>query len=249
MRLDKYLLSQGLAESRSKAVHLIKTGQIQVNDSVCTKQSYKVKASDVVETKSSFKYVSRAGYKMEATFMTHDLNVKGHNVLDIGCSTGGFSDFFLQEGAAKVVGLDVALGCVDRKLLKDPRFSFMGGANACDVKSLESRIGGERFDLISTDVSNSLLEEVLPKAGAFLKRGGLLVALFKPPYEVDRRIRSDEEMEGLTREFDSWLLEGYEIVHKDISPIKGGSKNKGTMEVVYVLRLIATADPGSSEYL
>ena len=56
-------------------------------------------------------------------------------------------------------------------------------------------------------------------------------------------------MEGLTREFDSWLLEGYEIVHKDISPIRGGSKNKGTMEIVYVLRPIITADPGSSEYL
>jgi len=249
MRLDKYLLSQGLSESRSKAVHLIKTGQVQVNDSVCTKQSYNVKASDVVEAKAPFKYVSRAGYKMEATFTRHDLNIKGLNALDIGCSTGGFSDFFLQEGAARVVGLDVALDCVDRKLLKDPRFSFLGGANACDVKSLESCLGGERFDLISIDVSNSLLEEVLPKASAFLKRGGLLVALFKPPYEVYRRIRSGEEVEGLTREFDSWLLECYEIVHKDISPIKGGSKNKGTMEVVYVLRPITTTNTGSPKYL
>ena len=179
MCLDKYLLSQGLAESRSKAVHLISSLRYP-GKRLCsrTKQSYKVKASDVVEAKSPFKYVSRAGYKME-TFMMHDLNVKGLNVLDIGCSTGGFSDFFLQEGAAKVVGLDVALDCADRKLLKDPRFSFIGGANACDVKSLESCIGGEMFDLISTDVSNSLREEVLPKTSAFLKRGGLLVALFR----------------------------------------------------------------------
>ena len=243
MRLDKHLFSQGLASSRSKAVHLIKTGQIRVNGSICTKQSYNIKATDVVEAKAPFKYVSRAGYKMEATFTRHELNIKGLSILDIGCSTGGFSDFFLQVGAARVVGLDVATDCVDRKLLLNPRFSFLGGANACDAKSLESRLREEGFDLISIDVSNSLLEEVLPKASAFLKRGGLLVALFKPPYEIDKRLRSDEEVGSMTRQFDSWLMEGYDIVHKDMSPIKGGSKNKGTMEIVYVLRPITTTNP------
>ena len=99
MRLDKHLFSQGLASSRSKAVHLIKTGQIRVNGSICTKQSYNIKATDVVEAKAPFKYMSRAGYKMEATFTRHELNIKGLSILDIGCSTGGFSDFFLQVWA------------------------------------------------------------------------------------------------------------------------------------------------------
>ena len=84
MRLDKHLFSQGLASSRSKAVHLIKTGQIRVNGSICTKQSYNIKATDVVEAKAPFKYMSRAGYKMEATFTRHELNIKGLSILDIG---------------------------------------------------------------------------------------------------------------------------------------------------------------------
>ncbi len=235
MRLDKYLLDKGLAVSRSKAVHLIKTNSVLVNGESCIKQSYNVKASDKVEVRSSFKYVSRAGYKIESIFRKYGLIVKGKAILDVGCSTGGFSDFFLKEGAAKVVGIDIASDCVDGSVLGNSLFQFHGGIDATDAKALEECLGSNRFDLISLDVSNSVLKDLLPIVSPYLTNGGLIIALFKPPYELNKRIRSLEEADGFTDEFDSWLQRGYEISHKDGSPIKGGAKNKGTMELIYVL--------------
>lgn len=235
MRLDIYLHENGYAESRSRAVHLIKTGNVLVNGAVRLKQSFNVRAGDSVEVLSDFRFVSRAGYKIEAVFRKHGLSARGLRVLDVGCSTGGFSDFFLQDGAEMVVGVDIAESGVDGKVLSDPRFRFRGRVNALDTGSLNRALGGERFDMISVDVSNALLKEVLPNLNRFLKEGGRIIALFKPPYEISRIIKSPEEAAGLTAEFDAWVEQEYKVLYKEISPIKGGSKNRGTMELVYVL--------------
>jgi predicted rRNA methylase YqxC with S4 and FtsJ domains len=135
----------------------------------------------------------------------------------VGCSTGGFSDFFLQQDAAKVVGLDLARDIVDPRILANVRFTFYGGTDACDIAVLSGCLGEEKFDIISVDVSNVLLKEILPIVGAFLKPDGLILALFKPPYETGRLLGILEEADALTREFDIWLEERYAIVGKEIS--------------------------------
>jgi 23S rRNA (cytidine1920-2'-O)/16S rRNA (cytidine1409-2'-O)-methyltransferase len=236
MRLDLYLVNKGLSETRSRAVHLIKTGNVQVNGVACHKQSYNVKLTDKVEIKAAFKYVSRAGYKIEAIFNKLSLRAAGKSILDVGCSTGGFSDFFLQQDAAKVVGLDLARDIVDPSILANARFTFFGGTDARDSAVLSGCLREEKFDIISVDVSNVLLKEVLPKVGAFLKPDGLILALFKPPYETGRLLGIQEEADALTHEFDTWLQERYEIIGKEVSPLRGGTKNRGTMEIVYALR-------------
>jgi 23S rRNA (cytidine1920-2'-O)/16S rRNA (cytidine1409-2'-O)-methyltransferase len=214
---------------------MIKTGNVLVNGAACLKQSYNVKLHDAVDIKTAFKYVSRAGYKIEAVFRKLGLDAAGRAVLDVGCSTGGFSDFFLQQGAAKVVGLDVARNIVDPSVLAHQRFKFCGGVDARDIRSLQSCLDDEIFDIISVDVSNALLKDVLPVVSGFLKADGLILALFKPPYEAGKRLGLKDDADILTREFDIWLEERYRIVAREISPLRGGPKNRGTMEVVYVL--------------
>ncbi|MDM7935526.1 MAG: SAM-dependent methyltransferase [Methanothrix sp.] len=236
MRLDLYLAKGGLAESRSRAVHLIRTGKVRVNGKECRRQSRDVKAQDRVELLESFKYVSRAGYKIEAILRESGIDVRGRAVLDVGCSTGGFSDFFLQGGASRVVGVDLALQCVHPRILADPRFRFFGGVDSRVPDALSSCLGDEQFEIISVDVSRSPLEEVLPGLKRFLRSGGVIIALFKPPYETGRSLSSQVGSEEITEEFDSYASRDFEILRKYISPLRGGAKNRGTVEIFYILR-------------
>ncbi len=233
MRLDIYLVGQ--VGSRSKAVHLIKSGKVAVNGTICMKQSYNVKPGDRVEIIEGFKYVSRGGYKIEPIFRDRSSELKGINVLDVGCSAGGFSDFFLQNGAARVVGIDIAESCVDTKLLRDPRFKFIGGIDARDLRGLRDSLGEERFEIIAVDVSNVSLRDVLPNLKEFLSHEGRIVALFKPPYEIDGG-SSRRDASRAKSSFELWLAPEFEILQICESPIRGGSKNKGTVEYLYLLR-------------
>lgn len=234
MRLDIYLVE--IAGSRSKAVHLIKSGKVMVNGAVCRKQSYRVRPGDRVEIVEGFRYVSRGGYKIEAVFQGRYDDLRGLSVLDVGCSAGGFSDFFLQHGAARVWGIDIAEECVNPALLGDPRFRFTGGVDARSPVELAKHLGDERFDLISVDVSNVSLRDVLPNLRGFLRDNGMIVALFKPPYEIDGGHR-DEDVERARSSFERWLEPEFEVVHACPSPIRGGPKNRGTVEYLYLLRL------------
>ncbi|MDH7597805.1 MAG: SAM-dependent methyltransferase [Methanothrix sp.] len=233
MRLDIYLVE--IAGSRSKAVHLIKSGKVLVNGAVCRKQSYRVKPSDRIEIVEGFRYVSRGGYKIESLFQGRSDDIRGLSVLDVGCSAGGFSDFFLQHGAARVVGIDIAEGCVNAAMLSDPRFRFIGGVDARSSEELVKHLGDERFDLISVDVSNVSLREVLPNLRRFLRSSGSIVALFKPPYEIDGGHR-EEDAERARNSFERWLVPDFEVIHSCPSPIRGGPKNRGTVEHLYLLR-------------
>lgn len=233
MRLDIYLVET--VGSRSKAVHLIKSGKVMVNGAVCRKQSYRVKPADRVEIVEGFRYVSRGGYKIEAVFQGRSDEIQGMSVLDVGCSAGGFSDFFLQHGAARVVGIDIAEECVDPAVLSDPRFRFIGGVDARSSEELVKHLGDERFDLISVDVSNLSLRDVLPGLKRFLKSNGRIVALFKPPYEIDGGHR-DADVERARSSFERWLGPEFEVIHSCPSPIRGGPKNRGTVEYLYMLQ-------------
>jgi len=236
VRLDSYLVGRGLARTRSKAVHLIRTGKVTVNGEVATKQSRSVGDGDRVELLSGFTYVGRGGYKLEGFARAVGLECAGKRVLDVGCSTGGFTDFFLQNGAASVVAVDVTGDVIDRGLLANPRLRFVGGIDARDADALRGRLGDVAFDLISVDVSNVTLGEVLPGLAPFLAPGGLIVALFKPPYEGGRGRVDAAGAEALAARFEASLTGSLEVVARELSQLRGGTKGTGTREMFYLLR-------------
>ena len=236
MRLDHYLVKKGLVTSRSKGVHLIKTGNVIVNGKVVMKPSYNVKDYDKVELLSKYRYVGRGGYKIES-FLRDRIGCKGKSVLDIGCSIGGFSDYFLRQNASKVVAIDIASDIIDKRLLKNSRLKFFGNVDASDEKSLRAILCGEKFDIISIDISKRSLKEILPVASKFLKADGFIVTLFKPQYEGCKSVPQEEKITELMSNFENWLRKDYIVIHKDISRFRGGSKNKGRKEVFYLLTL------------
>lgn len=236
VRLDSCLVERGLARTRSKAVHLIRTGKVTVNGEVATKQSRSVGDIDRVELLSGFDYVGRGGYKLEGFARGVGLECAGKRVLDVGCSTGGFTDFFLQGGAASVVAVDVAGDVIDKGLLANPRLTFMGGVDAREADALRSRLGDKVFDIVSIDISNVSLGEVLPGLARLLAPGGLIVALFKPPYEGGRGHVNAAGAEALAARFEASLAGAFEVVARELSQLRGGTKGTGTREMFYLLR-------------
>jgi 23S rRNA (cytidine1920-2'-O)/16S rRNA (cytidine1409-2'-O)-methyltransferase len=236
VRLDSYLVQQGLARTRSKAVHLIRTGKVTVNGEVAAKQSREVGDRDRVELLSWFTYVGRGGYKLEGFARGVGLECAGKRVLDVGCSTGGFTDFFLQAGAASVVAVDVAGDIIDKWLLADPRLTFVSGLDARDADALRFRLGDVTFDIISVDITNVPLGDVLPGLARLLAPGGLIVALFKPPYEGGMGRVDEAGAEALATRFEASLAGSFEVVARGLSQLRGGTKGTGTREMFYLLR-------------
>lgn len=236
MRLDVYLVSTGLVQTRNRALHLIKTGMVFVNGKQEIKQSRSVEPSDIIKLKEEFRYVSRGGYKIEKIFQNSGLAVSGSEVLDLGCSTGGFSDFFLQNGALKVIGVDIADEKPHKKIMTDPRFIFRGGVDVRNADALYAAAEGKKYDFISIDLNNVCLTAFLSRAAQLLKKGGLLVVLFKPPYETGSKVIAPDKLGVITASFVKEIAPQFVILKSDVSPIRGGALNRGTMEALFLLR-------------
>ena len=184
-RVDNLLVHQGLARSRTHAQALIIAGQVCIGDKLILKPS-ETYASDVtlrLKEGAASRYVSRGGEKMEGALKFAALNVSGLRVLDIGISTGGFTDCLLQHGAKEVIGLDVGHNQLDWKMKTDPRVKAFEGINA---RAIPSEIVGEPFELVVIDVSFISLTLVLSEALKHLKKEGVCLALIKPQFEVRR---------------------------------------------------------------
>ncbi len=194
-RLDQALVERGLCDSREKARRAIMAGQATINQRPAHKPSDPVKPQDEVALIAPEKFVSRGGLKLEHALQEFRLDVAGQTVIDLGASTGGFTDCLLQHGAAKVYAVDVGRGQLARKLQQDPRVIVRDGVNAryLDggvVTTRGSRSNppciGERLDLITIDVSFISLTLILPAAYQWLKPRGKIVALIKPQFEAGR---------------------------------------------------------------
>ncbi len=183
MRLDKYLVAQNLFSSREKAQTAIKHQTVKVDGEIVTKASMEITERMQVEVIDLFnKYVSMGGLKLEKAIQTFGLHLVGKRVLDIGASTGGFTDCALQHGAAHVVAVDVGTHQLDESLRLDPRITCLENQDFRDL-TLE-QTDGEPFDLIVSDVSFISLTLILPYCRPFLKPEGQVVLLIKPQFEA-----------------------------------------------------------------
>jgi len=182
-RLDRLMVDRGLAESREKAQALIMAGEVRVNGQKAAKPGHTVEDDCTLEVLSRPPYVSRGGFKLAGALRHFALDVAGKVCLDIGSSTGGFTDVLLQAGALRVHAVDCGAGQLDWKLRTDPRVVVHDGLNA---RALTFQDIGEPVDFLCCDVSFISVTLILPAATPLLRPGGQMVILIKPQFEVGK---------------------------------------------------------------
>lgn len=188
-RIDAVLAAQGLFSSRSAAASAVRAGEIRLGEDgpVALRPSQLVEADADLRLTEAPRFVSRGGIKLDNALSALALDVAGRDCLDVGASTGGFTDCLLQRGAARVVALDVAYGQIDLRMREDPRVTVIERLNARAVSPHDLPFAP---DLATVDVSFISLAKVLPAVARCLKPGGELLAMVKPQFELGReRVR------------------------------------------------------------
>lgn len=183
LRLDQALVERGLCESRERAQRTILAGRVRVNRQLADKPGRSVEPDDAITLDAGEKYVSRGGHKLEHALKCFQLNVAGLVALDLGASTGGFTDCLLQHGAAKIFAVDVGQAQLAWKLRQDPRVVVLEKTNA---RYLTPEQFPQPMDLAVIDCSFISLKKILPAAAGLLKPGGKIVALVKPQFEAGK---------------------------------------------------------------
>ena len=182
-RIDQALVQRGLAPSREQAKRLILAGEVSIGDRKITQPGWQIKADDLIVVRQPPKFVGRGGFKLEGALETFGIDVTGIVAMDVGASTGGFTDCLLQRGAAKVFAFDVGTNQLVWKLRSDPRVVSREKFN---VRHMVPEDVGQEVDLIVADVSFISLTLVLPPALRVLRAGGSAVVLVKPQFELSR---------------------------------------------------------------
>jgi 23S rRNA (cytidine1920-2'-O)/16S rRNA (cytidine1409-2'-O)-methyltransferase len=187
MRIDKLLVDRGLAESRTKAQALVMAGVVLADEQRVNKPSDTVAADAQVRLKGgddpTSRYVGRGGLKLETALRDFELSVQGLICLDVGASTGGFTDCLLQHGARQVIALDVGHNQIDYRLRTDPRVEVREGVNARYLQPEDFKVS---FDLVVMDVSFISATKIMPAIIPLLQEAGRLITLIKPQFEVGR---------------------------------------------------------------
>jgi len=197
-RLDQLLVARGLAQSRERARALLLAGHVDVDGVRVTKAGTLVdEAAAIVMRQPDHPWVGRGGIKLAHALDAFGLDVTGITALDIGASTGGFTDVLLQRGAARVVALDVGHNQIDWRLRTDPRVVCLEGMNARYLKPADLPADARAFALVTIDVSFISLTQILPVVPPLLSPGGRVVALVKPQFEAGR---SDVGPGGIVRD-------------------------------------------------
>jgi len=183
-RIDKLLMEKGIVQSRERARSFIMAGKVMVEGRTVDKPGTKVEVEAQLQVRGKDQpYVSRGGLKLEGALNVFGMDTQGVVVMDVGASTGGFTDCVLQKGAKKVYAVDVGYGKLAWKLQKDPRVINLERRN---IRYLKKEEIPEEVDLILIDTSFISIEKFLPHLLKFLKRGGILVSLIKPQFEVGK---------------------------------------------------------------
>jgi 23S rRNA (cytidine1920-2'-O)/16S rRNA (cytidine1409-2'-O)-methyltransferase len=182
-RVDVLLVARGLCETREQAKRLVLAGEVRTGDRIIDKPSSKIDDAAPLEVKEKLRYVGRGGLKMEGALDAFGISPDGWVCLDIGASTGGFTDCLLQRGALRVHAVDVGTNQLAWKIRSDPRVVVKEQFNA---RGLTEADLGERVRLVVIDVSFISLTKILPAAFGVLEDGGGIVCLIKPQFELER---------------------------------------------------------------
>jgi len=231
-RIDQLLVDRGLAESRQKAQALVMAGQVLVDEQKIDKPGRKVDAAvEIRLLGETRRYVSRGGLKLEAALERFAIDVAGKRALDVGSSTGGFTDCLLQHGAASVCAVDVGTNQLDWKIRQDPRVDVREQVNA---RYLDKEDFPAPFDFVSCDLSFISATLVLPAIAPLLAEGAEIVVLAKPQFEVGREqvgkggVVRDPELHRATVEKVSAAIRaiGFARIEAMDSPILGAEGNR-----------------------
>lgn len=228
-RLDIFLFEKGLVESRAKAQALIMAGMVKIGNNIETKPGKQVTQDLIVSIIEPIAYVSRGGLKLEGALKTFNISVENKICMDIGASTGGFTDCLLQHGAAKVYAVDVGHNQLHNKLKDNPKVINLEGVNFryFSYESLK-----EKIEFVTIDVSFISLEKIIPIAKNCLKTGGEIIAMVKPqfeasPQEIKKGVVRDEviRQKTINKIKDLCLNLNFEIAGEVDSSIKGPKGN------------------------
>jgi len=236
MRLDQALVERGLCASREKAQRAIMAGQVRINGHPARKPSDTVRPQDPIELIAPEKFVSRGGLKLEHALKHFSLDVTGMTAVDLGASTGGFTDCLLQSGAARVYAVDVGQGQLAWKLRQDPRVVVMEKTNARNLTSASFLSPFLPLDLAVIDCSFISLTKILTAALGLLRPGGHVVALIKPQFEAGKAeadkgggVISDPTIhQRVIRELQEFAsnIDGTRWLGLTESPVRGPAGNK-----------------------
>jgi 23S rRNA (cytidine1920-2'-O)/16S rRNA (cytidine1409-2'-O)-methyltransferase len=232
LRLDQALVARGLVSTRSQAENYIKLGYVQVAGKMQTKPGHPVQ-SEKITLSITEQYVSRAALKLSSVADRLKLDFRKKTVLDVGSSTGGFTDFVLRHGAIKVIAVDVGADQMHPRLRVDKRVELHEKTDIRYVDKLSSKP-----DIVLIDVSFISLREVLPHIKTLCQAGSLIVAMCKPQFEAGEKdinrgvIKNDALRRKILRDFEAWVKGPFKIVAKADSEIAGA---KGNLERFYLL--------------
>lgn len=230
-RIDTLIFERGLAESRQRAQALIMAGVVSIAGVRVDKPGKEVPSDSEIDVRESLPFVGRGGLKLEGMLDATGFDPSGLTAVDIGSSTGGFTDCLLKRGAARVWAIDVGKGILDYRLRSDARVVVLEERN---IRHLDPAEIGAPVDMAVIDVSFISLEKVLPKARELLKEGGAVFALIKPQFEVGKGqvgkggiVRDPEKhAEVVERIRDFAVSIGFTPVATGQSPIKGTKGNR-----------------------
>ena len=239
-RLDVVLFEKGLVESRSKAQALVMAGTVSVNGKKITKAGTQVGEDDLIEIEKQNPYVSRGGLKLESVLKLFDIDFTDKVCIDIGASTGGFTDCMLQHGAKKVYAVDVGTAQLHYKLRNDKRVVNIENVN---FRYFDKSLLKDDIDIITIDVSFISLDKILPLASEIIKKDGFIVAMIKPqfelePSEINKGVVRDESLrqKAINKIKDFAVNLGLEILKEQDSGVKGP---KGNLEHFVLLKKLS----------
>lgn len=232
-RLDTFLVARGLCATRSQAASDIGLGKVFVNGQVARKPSQMVQPSDKIEVRGD-RYVSRAGLKLASVAERFKLDFRDKIVLDVGSSTGGFTDYSLQHGAKKVFSVDVGTNQLHPSLRTDDRIELH---EQTDIRDFVKKFAGS-IDIVVIDVSFISLRDILPHVAQILTHKSQIVAMCKPQFEAGDAskhkgvIKNDAQRRAILKDFEAWLRAQFVVEDKADSGVAGA---KGNLERFYLL--------------
>jgi 23S rRNA (cytidine1920-2'-O)/16S rRNA (cytidine1409-2'-O)-methyltransferase len=237
-RLDKFLAQTSQSLSRSQAESFIRLGKVKVDGQVIKKPGHLVSAENDVKLDLKEQYVSRAGLKLASVAQVLRMDVRDKVILDVGSSTGGFTDYCLQKGARKVIAVDVGTNQLHPLLRTDGRIELHEQTDIRAMKTLS-----DKPDYVVIDVSFISLRDVSPHIAKIAGKGALIVAMVKPQFEAQNSnvrhkgvIKNERIRRDILKDFEQWTKAYFKIIDKADSQVSG---EKGNKERFYLLSVLA----------